>query len=64
MTRIRTTSAEIARCLRAFAADERGATAIEYAIIAAGVAGAIVITVNTLGVSVGNLWTSVKNALG
>lgn len=55
---------QISRRLRFFATDERGATSIEYAIIAAGVAGAIVIVVNALGVSVVTMWTSVKNALG
>jgi len=49
--------------LHRFARDGRGATAIEYALIAAGVAAAIVITVNALGVSVSNMWTLVANAL-
>ena len=49
--------------LRRFLHDERGATAIEYALIAAGVAAAIVITVNALGVSVKTMWTAVASAL-
>jgi len=44
--------------------DESGATAIEYAIIAAGVAGAIIITVSTVGGKVLDLFTSVTNAFG
>jgi pilus assembly protein Flp/PilA len=44
--------------------DERGATAIEYAMIAAGVAVAIVAAVNALGVSVKAMYESVQNAMG
>jgi pilus assembly protein Flp/PilA len=44
--------------------DERGATAIEYAMIAGGIAVAIVATVNALGVSVKAMYDSVKNAMG
>ena len=44
--------------LRRFPAQQQGATAIEYALIAAGVAAAIIVTVNALGVSVVNMWTT------
>ena len=44
--------------------DERAATSIEYAMIAAGIAVAIVAAVNSLGVSVKSLYDSVLNALG
>jgi pilus assembly protein Flp/PilA len=47
-----------------FLQQQQGATAIEYALIAAGIAAAIIITVNALGVSVVNMWTSVSSALG
>jgi pilus assembly protein Flp/PilA len=50
--------------IRTFLADESGATAIEYALIASGVAGAIFAVVGQLGSTVTNMWTSVKNALG
>jgi pilus assembly protein Flp/PilA len=50
--------------LRRFLRHEQGATAIEYALIAAGIAAAIIITVNALGVSVVNMYTAVSNALG
>jgi pilus assembly protein Flp/PilA len=50
--------------LRRFLHQQEGATAIEYALIAAGVAAAIIITVNALGVSVVSMWTAVSNALG
>ena len=48
-------TAEVSRFLRA----ARGATSIEYAIIAAGIAGVLIATVNTLGSSVAVMWTSV-----
>jgi pilus assembly protein Flp/PilA len=50
------------RTVRNFIADESGTTAIEYAIIASGIAGAIIVTVGTLGSSVSNMWTTVKDA--
>ena len=49
---------------RGFLSAEDGATAIEYALIAAGIAGAIVAVVTSLGGLVNVMWTSVKNALG
>ncbi|MBV9349113.1 MAG: Flp family type IVb pilin [Pseudolabrys sp.] len=49
---------------RRFVRDERAATAIEYSLIAAGVASAIVVAVNALGVNVKGMWTSIKTALG
>jgi pilus assembly protein Flp/PilA len=47
---------------RRFLKDERGATAIEYAMIAAGIAVAIVGVVTTLGTSVSGMFTKVKSA--
>lgn len=46
-----------------FLRDETAATAIEYALIACGIAVAIVAIVNTLGTSVKGQYTSVQNAL-
>jgi len=47
-----------------FRADERGATAIEYALIAAGISVAIVTTVYGLGTQVKTaLWDKVGNAM-
>jgi pilus assembly protein Flp/PilA len=43
--------------------DERGATAIEYAIIASGIAVAIAASVTSLGSSVNGLFTNVSTAL-
>jgi pilus assembly protein Flp/PilA len=51
------------RTFRRFLSDERGATAIEYAMIAAGIAAAIIAAVNALGVSVVGLYQSVEAAL-
>ena len=47
-----------------FRADESGATAIEYALIAAGIAVAIVTTVANLGSTIKTaLWDKVGNAM-
>jgi len=53
----------IANELRRFLRQQDGATAIEYALIAAGVAAAIVVSVNALGVKVTNMWSAVSSAL-
>ena len=47
--------------LRRFRAARKGATAIEYAIIAAGIAAAIVTTITALGGSVSAMWGHVAN---
>ena len=49
--------------LRRFWSDESGATAIEYGLIAAGVAMAIIAVVNRLGSNIKTSLTSVQNAL-
>jgi len=49
-------NADVSRFLRA----QEGATAIEYAMIASGIAAALVATISTLGGSVANMWTSVQ----
>jgi pilus assembly protein Flp/PilA len=51
------------RTMSRFLRDERGATAIEYAIVASGVAVAIVASVNSLGTGVKGLFTNVATAL-
>ena len=48
---------------RRFVDDERGAAAIEYALIAAGISVAIVSIVGGLGSNVTNLFSSVSTAL-
>lgn len=52
------------RVVRRFVHDERGTSAIEYAMIAAGIAVAIVAAVNALGVSVLGMYETIKTALG
>ena len=47
----------------AFARDDSGATAIEYAMIASGIAVAIAATVASLGTNVKGFFTSVSTAL-
>lgn len=46
-----------------FLRDERGATAIEYALIAAGIATVIVTAVNLLGTTVLGQYNAVETAL-
>ena len=46
-----------------FAADAKGATAIEYGLIAAGIALAIVITVGLLGGALADLFGELGTAL-
>jgi pilus assembly protein Flp/PilA len=49
--------------IRKFLRDDSGATAIEYALIAAGIALAIIVAVNTLGTTISNEFTSIGTAL-
>ena len=49
--------------LHYFLSDENGATAIEYALIAAGISVAIAATLTNVGSSVTNMWQTVRNAL-
>ncbi|TYO65882.1 Flp family type IVb pilin [Bradyrhizobium hipponense] len=52
------------RLLRSFLADENGATAIEYGLIAAGIALAIVTIVNNTGNALlNNKFNSVSSAM-
>ena len=47
--------------LRRLVTAPDGATSIEYAVIACGIAGVLIAVVNTLGVSVLGLFTSAAN---
>lgn len=51
------------RTFRRFLRDERAATAIEYAMIAASIAVAIIAAVNSLGVSVKGMYETVNAAM-
>jgi pilus assembly protein Flp/PilA len=46
-----------------FVKDESGATAIEYGLIAAGIAVAIITAVNAVGVSLSGLFNDIKGKL-
>ena len=54
--------ARIVRVLRRLRRNQSGATAIEYAIIAAGIAAVLVGIIATLGGNVATLWATVKAA--
>lgn len=51
----------IGKELRRFLADERGATAIEYALIAGGISIVIITAVQGIGTTLNDTFTSVKN---
>jgi len=46
--------------LKSFFRDESGATAIEYGLIASGIAVAIIVAVNSLGTSLNNEFANVS----
>ena len=52
-----------ARQAKRFASDESGATAVEYAMIAVGIAAVIVAAVQSLGTTTNSMYTSVETAL-
>jgi pilus assembly protein Flp/PilA len=49
--------------IRRFIADESGATAIEYGLIAAGISLAITAVINGLGTKLNTKFTSINNSL-
>jgi pilus assembly protein Flp/PilA len=53
----------VSRVVRKFLRDENGATAIEYGLIAAGIAVAIIVTVGALGSNLNATFSSVSTAL-
>jgi pilus assembly protein Flp/PilA len=55
--------AELKRTLLSFFSDESGATAIEYGLIAAGIALAIIAVVNGLGTNLNAQFTSINTSL-
>ena len=57
------TAKDDTRTIRGFLRDERGATAIEYALIAGSIAVAIVAAVNSLGDTVKGLYETVATAM-
>jgi pilus assembly protein Flp/PilA len=51
------------KIIRTFIADESGATAIEYGLIAAGISLAIIAAVNGLGTNLKTKFTSVNSSI-
>lgn len=51
------------KLLKAFLADQSGATAIEYGLIAAGISVAIIVMVNTIGTQLNTAFNSVSSQL-
>ena len=51
------------RILAAFIADQTGATAIEYGLIAAGISIAIIVAVNGLGSTLNGVFSNVNGQL-
>jgi pilus assembly protein Flp/PilA len=51
------------RTLLSFLSNESGATAIEYGLIAAGIALAIIATVNSLGSTLNTEFTNINSSL-
>jgi pilus assembly protein Flp/PilA len=50
--------------LARFAKDESGATAIEYGLIAAGIAAVVIVAVNTMGSNTLNAFNKVNTNFG
>ena len=46
-----------------FVKDESGATAIEYGLIASGIAIAIIVAVNNVGTQLNAVWTNISGKL-
>ena len=55
--------AKLKHHIKRFLCDEAGATAIEYGLIAAGIALAIIAAVNGLGTNLNTVFTSVNTSL-
>ena len=55
--------AELKGLIQKFLSDESGATAIEYGLIAAGIALAIIAVVNGLGTGLNTQFTSISSSL-
>ena len=54
---------DMKKVLKDFIADESGATAIEYGLIAAGISLAIIAVVNGLGTKLNTKFTSINTSL-
>jgi pilus assembly protein Flp/PilA len=59
----RQTEAKVKHKLLKFLSNDSGATAIEYGLIAAGIALAIIAVVNGLGTNLNGMFSSINNSL-
>jgi pilus assembly protein Flp/PilA len=59
----KTPNTGIVTILRRFLRDDSGATSIEYAVIASGIAAVLVATIMNLGSSVKGMYSSVATAM-
>ena len=59
----RTLESKLKKVFKQFLADESGATAIEYGLIAAGISLAIIVVVNGLGTNLFDRFTSINSSL-
>jgi pilus assembly protein Flp/PilA len=59
----RNEEAAVLRLISQFIGDESGATAIEYALIAAGISMAIIVTVQGLGTTLSGRYAAVNASL-
>ena len=57
------TKSQTMRSLREFVRADSGATAIEYALIASGIAGAVIAAVMPLGTSFNGIYMTVSTSL-
>ena len=60
---IRKPEADVKQIIAKFIADERGATAIEYGLIAAGISIVILAAVNGIGSNLNTKFTSINSSL-
>jgi pilus assembly protein Flp/PilA len=49
--------------IASFARDEAGATAVEYAILASLISGAIIVAVGNIGTALGGTFNNISNAI-
>jgi pilus assembly protein Flp/PilA len=49
--------------IKRFIRDDKGATAIEYGLIAAGIAVVIIVAVNAVGTNLNSVFTSISSSL-
>jgi pilus assembly protein Flp/PilA len=49
--------------IQRFIRDDKGATAIEYGLIAAGIAVVIIVAVNAVGTNLNSVFTSISSSL-